>query len=238
MESSARSARMAANSRWKSISLRWRLSMGSSYPPQSATSANANATRRNLITWPTTTELTELPNRILLRDRLGQALLNADRHRRQVAVLFLDLDNFKFINDSLGHDRGDRLLKIFAERMTASVRASDTVARQGSDNFVIVLPDLAKSEDAFHAGPKNTDRRQPAPRNRHSDLTEISCCIGICIHPKDGKDVKTLLEKAELAVARAKEQGPRALQFFTDELNNRVVDRHDHGKMPAPSLGE
>jgi diguanylate cyclase (GGDEF)-like protein/PAS domain S-box-containing protein len=166
--------------------------------------------------------LTELPNCILMGDRLSQALLNADRHRRQVAVLFLDLDNFKFINDSLGHDRGDRLLKIFAERLTASVQAGDTVARQGSDNFVIVLPELAESEDAFLVAQKiQTAVNQPVEID--AQLIEITCCIGICLYPKDGKDAQTLLEKAELAVAHAKEQGPKTLQFFTDELNNRVV---------------
>jgi len=167
-------------------------------------------------------KVTELPNRILLGDRLSQALLNADRHRRLVAVLFLDLDNFKLINDSLSHDRGDRLLKIIAERLTTSVRAGDTVARQESDNFVIVLPDLVESEDAFLVAQKiQIVVNQPVEIDTR--IFEVSCCIGISVHPKDGKEVKALLENAELALAHAKKQGPKSLQFFTNELNNKVV---------------
>ncbi len=164
--------------------------------------------------------LTDLPNRILLGDRLGRALLNADRHRLQGAVLFLDLDKFKYINNSLGHDMGDRLLKLIAARLTACIRASDTVARQRSDKFVIVLSDLAEKDDAVQV----TRKIQAAvsqPVEIDAQLIEISCCIGICLYPKDGKDVQTLLKKAELAVAIAKEQGPKTLQVFTDELDNR-----------------
>ena len=164
--------------------------------------------------------LTDLPNRVLLGDRLSQAMLNAERHRRQVAVLFIDLDSFKSINNSLGHDMGDRVLKLIAARLTACIRASDTVARQRSDKFVIVLSVLAENDDAVQV----TRKIQAAvslPVEIDAQLIEISCCIGICLYPKDGKDAQTLLKKAELAVGHAKEQGPKTLQFFTDELNNR-----------------
>jgi diguanylate cyclase (GGDEF)-like protein/PAS domain S-box-containing protein len=163
--------------------------------------------------------MTDLPNRILLGDRLSQALLYAERQKRQVAVLFVDLDNFKFINSSLGHDIGDRLLKMIAVRLTACVRASDTVARERSDKFVIVLSDLAENDDAVQV----TRKIQAAvrlPVDIDAQLIEISCCIGICLYPKDGKDAQTLMKKAEAAVARAKEQGSKTLQFFTDDLNN------------------
>jgi diguanylate cyclase (GGDEF)-like protein/PAS domain S-box-containing protein len=163
--------------------------------------------------------LTDLPNRILLGDRLGQALLNADRHRLQGAVLFLDLDKFKYINNSLGHDMGDRLLKMIAARLTACIRASDTVARQRSDKFVIVLSDLAENDDAVQVARK-IQAAVSQPVEIDSQFIEISCCIGICLYPKDGKDVQTLFKKAELAVTIAKEQGPKTLQFFTDELDN------------------
>jgi diguanylate cyclase (GGDEF)-like protein/PAS domain S-box-containing protein len=163
--------------------------------------------------------LTDLPNRVLLGDRLSQALLNAERHRRQVAVLFIDLDNFKFINSSLGHDMGDQLLKLIAARLTACIRASDTVARQRSDKFVIVLSDLAENVDAVQVTRKiQTAVSQPVEID--AQFIEVSCCIGICLYPKDGKDVQTLLKKAELAAAHAKELEPKTLQFFTDELNN------------------
>jgi diguanylate cyclase (GGDEF)-like protein len=163
--------------------------------------------------------LTDLPNRVLLGDRLSQALLNAERHRRQVAVLFIDLDSFKSINISLGHDMGDRVLKLIAARLTACIRASDTVARQRSDKFVIVLSDLAENVDAVQVTRKiQTAVSQPVEID--AQFIEVSCCIGICLYPKDGKDVQTLLKKAELAVAHAKELEPKTLQFFTDELNN------------------
>ena len=168
--------------------------------------------------------LTGLPNRTLLVDRLNQALLSAERHQLQVAVLFVDLDHFKIINDSLGHDIGDRLVKIVAERLTTCVRANDTVARQGGDDFVIVLSDLAESEDAALVAQKiQTAVNRPIEIDPH--CFEVSCSIGVSIYPKDGQDVQTLLKNADGAMFRVKEQGRGSFQFFTDELNDRVVAR-------------
>jgi diguanylate cyclase (GGDEF)-like protein/PAS domain S-box-containing protein len=168
--------------------------------------------------------LTNLPNRNLLIDRLSQAILYAKRNQRQAAVLFIDLDNFKVINDSLGHDMGDRLLKIIGERLTICVRANDTVARQGGDEFVIVLTDLAESEDAGNMAEKiQAILNQPLQIDTHN--FGISCSIGISIYPKDGKDAEALLKNADAAMFRVKEQGRGAFQFFTAELNNSIVER-------------
>jgi diguanylate cyclase (GGDEF)-like protein/PAS domain S-box-containing protein len=168
--------------------------------------------------------LTGLPNRNLLIDRLGQAMLYGKRLQRQVAVLFVDLDHFKFINDSLGLDIGDRLLRVIAERLRTCVRANDTVARQGGDDFVIVLGDLAASEDAAIVAQKLHEIvRQPLEIDSHS--FEITCSIGISLHPKDGQDAQTLLKNADAAMFRAKERGRGTFQFFIGELNDRVVAR-------------
>jgi diguanylate cyclase (GGDEF)-like protein/PAS domain S-box-containing protein len=178
--------------------------------------------------------LTNLPNRNLLIDRLSQAILYAKRNQRKAAVLFIDLDNFKVINDSLGHDMGDRLLKIIGERLTICVRANDTVARQGGDEFVIVLTDLAESEDAGSMAEKiQATLSQPLHIDTHN--FGISCSIGISIYPKDGKDAQALLKNADAAMFRVKEQGRAAFQFFTAELNNSLVERMtmEHGLRQA-----
>lgn len=168
--------------------------------------------------------LTNLPNRNLLVDRLSQTILYAKRNQRYAAVLFLDLDNFKVINDSLGHDLGDRLLKIIGERLTTCVRANDTVARPGGDEFVIVLTDLAESEDAGSMAKKiQMILNEPLQIDAHN--FGISCSIGISIYPKDGKDAQTLMKNADAAMFRVKEQGRGAFQFFTAELNNSIVER-------------
>jgi diguanylate cyclase (GGDEF)-like protein/PAS domain S-box-containing protein len=169
-------------------------------------------------------ELTGLSNRNLLLDRLKQALPYAERHGREVAVLFINLDHFKFVNDSLGHNVGDGLLKVVAERLATCVRPDDTVARQGGDDFIIVLADLATGQDSVLVAQKIQNAvSQPLDLEGH-DL-KVSCSIGISIHPKDGKDIQTLLKNAELAMFRAKEHGRGIFQFFTDELHDRVVGR-------------
>ncbi|MGB3222246.1 MAG: EAL domain-containing protein [Desulforhopalus sp.] len=168
--------------------------------------------------------LTNLPNRNLLVDRLSQAILYAKRNRRQAAVLFIDLDNFKVINDSLGHDLGDRILKIIGERLTTCVRANDTVARPGGDEFVVVLTDLVESQDAGSMA-KNIQIILNQPLQIDAHKFGISCSIGISIYPKDGKDAQTLMKNADAAMFRVKEQGRGGFQFFTAELNNSIVER-------------
>ncbi|MBI1921776.1 MAG: EAL domain-containing protein [Geobacter sp.] len=167
--------------------------------------------------------LTNLPNRTLLADRIQQALFQAKRRRLQTGVLFIDLDNFKVVNDSLGHDNGDKLLKVVAERLTESVRSVDTVARVGGDDFVIVA-ELAESEDVAKVTRKIQEAvGRPFQIDEHE--LEISCSIGISIFPKDGEDVGTLLKNADAAMFRAKELGRGNFQFYTSEMNDRVVAR-------------
>ncbi len=168
--------------------------------------------------------LTALPNRNLLVDRIHQALLMSQRNGHQVAVFFVDLDNFKIINDSLGHDVGDELLKIAADRLVAGIRAGNTVARQGGDEFVVMIsdPDVADFADRI-AGAMQEAISQPFIINEHELV--ITCSIGISISPRDGEDVQTLIKNADLAMYRAKEQGRNRVSFYTAEMNARSLSR-------------
>ena len=168
--------------------------------------------------------LTHLPNRNLLIDRIHQALLMSQRNGHQVAVFFVDLDNFKFINDTLGHDVGDELLKIAAERLVACVRAGNTVARQGGDEFVIMVSevDVADAADRIAAAIQEAVS-QPFIINEHELV--ITCSIGISISPRDGEEVQTLIKHADLAMYQAKEQGRNRVRFYTGEMNARSLTR-------------
>ena len=173
--------------------------------------------------------LTGLPNRNLLADRLSQALISATRHRRAAAVLFLDLDRFKFINDSLGHSMGDRLLQVVAERLSACVREGDTVARLGGDEFVIILEDMARPRDAALLAQKMLDRFT-LPFRVEDPVTGtqkfyFTASIGISLYPGDGEDAQTLLKNADVAMYRAKEHGGNNYQFFTAEMDTRARKR-------------
>ncbi len=168
--------------------------------------------------------LTGLPNRNLLEDRIGQALLQAERFHQGVAVLFVDLDQFKFFLAGLSHVLGDRVIQEIAGRLKACVRENDTVARLGDDVFVIVLANLKASENAAQVAQKVNDSiRRPIELTGRA--SEVTCSIGITLHPKDGKDVRTLLKNAEVAMFRAKEKGRGGFQFFTDQLNDRITAR-------------
>ncbi len=159
--------------------------------------------------------LTGLPNRLSLNERLSQAIASADRHRQSLAVMFLDMDGFKGINDSLGHPVGDELLQSVSRRLLACVRGSDTVGRQGGDEFVVLLAELNRPEDAACvAGKMVACLRLPHQIGAHSLCCPVS--IGIAVYPTDGMDAAGLLKSADLALLRAKAEGRGTFRFFID----------------------
>ncbi len=168
--------------------------------------------------------LTELPNRLLFNDRLEQGILTARRKLDKLGVLFLDLDRFKNINDSLGHHIGDLLLKEVAARMASCIRKGDTLSRLGGDEFVVTLEGLAHAEDAAQVALKIiTALRRPLAVGGHTLNT--SCSIGISIFPDDAEDSRELMKNADTAMYHAKEQGRNNFQFFSPEMNLRAVER-------------
>ena len=168
--------------------------------------------------------LTNLPNRVLLNDRIAQAITLANRHHTQFALLFLDLDNFKHINDSLGHATGDKLLQSVTQRLKDCVRESDTVSRQGGDEFVILLAENKNSNDAAVSAQKILDELKAAHHVGKHQL-HISTSIGISVYPADGLDAETLLKNADTAMYFAKDKGRNNYQFFIAEMNTRAVER-------------
>ncbi len=167
--------------------------------------------------------LTELPNRRLLRDRFEQAMAHADRTGAKVALLFLDLDNFKSINDSLGHLVGDVLLKSAAARLRECVRETDTISRQGGDEFLIVLPELPDADTISPLLSKIKERLQDPFDAEGQELT-TSASIGVALYPDDGGDFDTLLKKADMAMYRAKDAGRNSYQFFDEQMNIEAVE--------------
>ncbi len=170
--------------------------------------------------------LTGLPNRVLVRDRLNQGLLEADRHGRLLGVAFLDLDRFKTINDSLGHAAGDMLLAAVAERLRNAVREDDTVARLGGDEFTLILTDMARAEDAAQVAQKILGCFAEPFHIAGYDFT-VGMSMGMTIYPLDDSDVDGLLRNADIAMYRAKEQGGNTCQFHTAEMTARVRHRLD-----------
>jgi diguanylate cyclase (GGDEF)-like protein/PAS domain S-box-containing protein len=168
--------------------------------------------------------LTDLPNRMLLDDRLAQAITLCHRNQQKLAVLFLDLDRFKHINDTLGHDFGDRVLRNAAQRLLQCVRSSDTVSRQGGDEFVIVLSEIAHSQDAEGCAAKILSALSAPVRIDEHDLY-ITASIGIATYPDDGNDAETLLKHADLAMYHAKANGFNTFQFFEPGMNARAAER-------------
>ena len=168
--------------------------------------------------------LTGLPNRALLYDRLASAIAAARRHGHFLAVLFLDLDRFKHVNDSLGHPTGDRLLESVAGRVTASVRSTDTVSRDGGDEFVILLSEVQHREHVASAARKIVGAVTGSHRAGKHDL-HVTASIGIAVYPDDGADADTLIKNADIAMYHAKAQGRDNFQFFTQDMNTRIVER-------------
>jgi diguanylate cyclase (GGDEF)-like protein/PAS domain S-box-containing protein len=168
--------------------------------------------------------LTGLPNRRLLEDRLTQALALSQRNRKQTAVMFVDLDRFKAINDSLGHTVGDLVLKEVALRLVRQLRIGDTVCRIGGDEFVVVLPEAKRSTDAANVAGKIIETLSLPVRAADRELT-VTPSIGISVFPEDGRDAETLIRNADAAMYHAKESGRANYQFFTEQMNQATSRR-------------
>jgi diguanylate cyclase (GGDEF)-like protein/PAS domain S-box-containing protein len=168
--------------------------------------------------------LTGLPNRMLLNDRVNQAIALALRHNKKVGVLFLDLDGFKHINDSLGHPIGDKLLQSIAKRLVECVRSSDTVSRQGGDEFVVLLSEMEQQEDAAISAIRLLGAVAGAHSIDQHDL-HLTTSIGVSVYPDDGMDAETLIKNADTAMYQAKENGRQSYQFFKPAMNVRAVER-------------
>ena len=168
--------------------------------------------------------LTGLANRTLLHDRLHQAIAQATRNEREIWVIFVDLDRFKMVNDSLGHKAGDAFLLAVSERLQAIVREADTVARLGGDEFVLVLPESNETSMTV-----NTLQRIMQTISRPIPVEEkefsLNCSLGVAVFPNDGEEAELLIERADMAMYRAKETGRNNFQFFTAEMNERLIER-------------
>ncbi len=169
--------------------------------------------------------LTDLPNRALCLERMRMSIQQAERTNEKVAVMFIDLDRFKNVNDSLGHHVGDALLRSVAQRLNAAVRAGDTVSRLGGDEFVVILTGMSSEHEIARLV---EDRMLPLLRDPHQvlgDMLHVSCSIGIAMWPDDGRDIADLMRHADVAMYEAKASGRNKVHFFTEELNRRAHER-------------
>ena len=168
--------------------------------------------------------LTGLANRSLLRDRLSQAISYAHRYNHPIWIAFVDLDRFKFVNDTLGHQAGDILLKAIAERLQGAVRDTDTVSRMGGDEFVLILPERADAGLSTGIVQRIMDGiAQPLTIEGHEFF--ISSSIGVAVYPNDGVTPEELIKHADIAMYRAKETGRNNFQFYTSAMNERALER-------------
>ena len=168
--------------------------------------------------------VTGLPNRLLMNDRLRQMMLNAQRSNSIVAVALVDLDHFKLINDTFGHNCGDQLLQTMAHRMLACVRESDTVVRLGGDEFVLLLSGIGRGE-AMSQVTQRVLQAIARPSQIEGRELSVSCSVGVSIFPRDGRDVQTLLKNADTAMYKAKEFGRNNFQFYSPEMNAVIAER-------------
>ena len=168
--------------------------------------------------------LTGLPNRSFFLDTLERTLSRAGRQRTRSALLFLDLDGFKAVNDGLGHAAGDSVLQTIAERLRAGTRSSDLVARIGGDEFIVLVSNLARADDAALVARGLLDRLAKPCRTDNHDVT-LSASAGISVYPEDGTDADTLLRNADLAMYRSKQEGKNTYRFFTAEMSARALER-------------
>ena len=169
--------------------------------------------------------LTDLPNRALFRERLNQAINHAGEGRRPMAVLLVDLDRVKLINDTLGHDVGDRLLKAVAGRLSSCLREEDMVARLGGDEFMILLADLPASQGAAHVAKKILEALKPPFHIDEHELF-VTASVGVSLYPEDGADADTLLKNADTAMYRAKGRGRNTFQIFTQAMKTEMSEQH------------
>jgi diguanylate cyclase (GGDEF)-like protein/PAS domain S-box-containing protein len=169
-------------------------------------------------------DLTGLPNRSLLRDRLGQAIRDAERKGHAVGLAFIDLDGFKLVNDGLGHNAGDELLKVVGERMGRCLRRNDTLARFGGDEFVILLPDISGDPMAITPLLEKVREAVTEPVEVEGQEVQVSCSMGVVLYPRDGEDANTLMMNADAAMYRAKEHKD-SFQFYASEMNASVEEK-------------
>lgn len=183
--------------------------------------------------------LTDLPNRELLKDRLTLALAHAHRNGQMLAVIFLDLDHFKAINDTLGHSAGDQLLQEVAKRLLSCLREGDTIARMGGDEFTLLLPQISQPEDATVVARKILEALSPSFQLEGHDL-HITCSMGIALYPNDGQDAQALLKSADTALYRAKASGRNNYHFHTSTMNAKAFERLilENGLRRSLSQGE
>ena len=168
--------------------------------------------------------LTDLPNRLMFGDHLTRRLAEARRRDEMAAVLFFDLDGFKHINDSLGHNVGDMFLITVAQRLTQHLREVDTIARMGGDEFTIILSKVTKAEDAAEIASRVQQAISEPLKLNHQELV-VSASIGISLFPSDGEDAETLVRNADAAMYRAKKLGKKNYQFYSESLNVAAVER-------------
>jgi diguanylate cyclase (GGDEF)-like protein/PAS domain S-box-containing protein len=168
--------------------------------------------------------LTGLPNRMLLNDRINQAIAAAPRHVKSVAVLFIDIDGFKHINDSLGHSIGDKLLQSISKRLVHCVRGSDTVSRQGGDEFVVLLSEVDHPKNVTIMATRIL-QAIAEPHSVHPHDLHVTASIGVSVHPEDGPDAETLIKNADTAMYQAKDDGRQGYKFFKPGMNVRAVER-------------
>ncbi len=169
--------------------------------------------------------LTGLPNRSLICDRLQQSIAHAERNAESVLVAFIDLDSFKLVNDTLGHNAGDELLKEVAKRMVHCVRREDTVGRFGGDEFVLVLPHVDDQPQVLQPLLNKILEAVVQPIVLEGQKMQVSCSIGVAVYPRDGRDADTLMMHADAAMYRAKESGKNNCQFYTSEMNAGLEDK-------------
>lgn len=187
-------------------------------------SRSLSSAQEKLVSMATTDGLTGLPNRTLFSDRLSSMLASAHRNKEMFAVLFLDLDNFKAINDTLGHDIGDKLLKGVAERLKKCLRENDTVSRLGGDEFTILLPGIKASEDAVKVARKILNTLK-TPFSFNGQELYVTTSIGISLYPYDGKDAQVLLKNADIALYRAKDQGRNKYELHSPSMSAKAFEK-------------